>query len=429
MSTAARRGAYSGPALLSFGFRPFFLLAGAWPALIVPLWVMAYLGQAPFAGALTRDWHVHEMLFGYLSGVMAGFLLTAVPNWTGRPPVRGWPLAALAGLWIAGRVAMVVGPQAKAAAVVDSAFLVVFAGVVWREVLVGRNWKNLAVCALISLLALANIGVHLRPLQPDLAAGAERLALGVAAMMIALIGGRVTPSFTRNWLVQRGVARLPAPASRFDLAALGVTGLALLAWVTVPTQAPAGMALMAAGLANVVRLARWRGTSTLSEPLVWSLHKGFGWLAFALLIMGAAVLWPSAVPPSAGIHALAVGAIGIMTLAIMTRAILGHTGRALRAGRATLAIYVFACLAPLLRLAAALLPEHQALWLGLSATVWSLAFGGFVIVYGPMLIAPRVDLPSPADGLPPVSPSVTAPSSRPPAGAAVPRSAPRSGRR
>lgn len=216
MTSAAARRAYAGPPLMSFGFRPFFLLACAWPTLIVPMWVLAYLGYPPFAGALTRDWHVHEMLFGYLAGVMAGFLLTAVPNWTGRRPILGVPLAVLVGLWVAGRVAMVAAPQAVWAAGVDAAFLVMFAAVIWREVLAGRNWRNLPVCGLISLLALANIGVHLRPLHPDLAAAAERLALGVAAMMIALIGGRVTPSFTRNWLAARKAAALPAAESPFD---------------------------------------------------------------------------------------------------------------------------------------------------------------------------------------------------------------------
>lgn len=391
-STAARR-AYTGPALFSFGFRPFFLLACAWPAVIVPLWVLAYLGYPPLAGALTRDWHVHEMLFGYLSGVMAGFLLTAVPNWTGRLPVLGTPLFLLAALWVAGRVAMIAAPQAAWAAVVDSAFLIVFASVIWREVLAGRNWKNLPVCGLVTLLALANIGVHLRPLQPDLASAAERLALGVAAMMIALIGGRVTPSFTRNWLAARKVTALPAAASRFDLAVLGLTGIALAAWVVAPASPLAGIGLGFAGAGNLVRLSRWRGEKTLAEPLVWILHNGYGWLGLALAIMGSAVLWPARVPSSAGMHALTVGAVGVMTLAMMTRAILGHTGRAREAGMGTLAIYLCANLAAWLRLAAAVVPAHQALLLGLSATAWSSAFGGFVIVYGPMLVSPRVDQP------------------------------------
>lgn len=389
MTTAAARRAYAGPSLFSFGFRPFFLLACAWPALTVPMWVLAYLGYPPFAGVLTRDWHVHEMLFGYLSGVMAGFLLTSIPNWTGRLPVLGAPLALLVGLWVAGRLAMVAAPQAVWAAVVDAAFLVVFALIVWREVLAGRNWRNLPVCALVTLLALANIGVHSRPLQPDLAAGAERLALGVAAMMIALIGGRVTPSFTRNWLAARKEPWLPAGESRFDLAVLAITGLALATWVVAPASALAGGGLVLAGAGGLTRLSRWRGTKTLAEPLVWVLHAGYGWLGAALTLMGAAALWPARVPSSAGIHALTVGAVGMMTLAMMTRAILGHTGRAREAGKGTLAIYLFAGVAAVVRIAAAFAPAHQALLLGLSATAWSLAFGGFVVLYGPMLVGPR----------------------------------------
>lgn len=395
MTTAAKRRAFTGPPLFSFGFRPFFLLACAWSTLIVPMWVLAYLGYPPFAGALTRDWHVHEMLFGYLSAVMAGFLLTAVPNWTGRLPVLGAPLGVLVGLWVAGRVAMVMAPQSIWVAFVNSAFLAVFAGVIWREVLAGRNWKNLPVCALVSLLALANIGVHLRPLQPDLAAGAERLALGVAAMMIALIGGRVTPSFTRNWLMARKVVSLPAAAARLDRAILSITGVALAAWVVAPSSNIAGGALVLAGAGNLLRLSRWGGEKTLAEPLVWILHNGYGWLGLALALMGAAVLWPSRVPSSAGIHALTVGAIGVMTLAMMTRAILGHTGRARTANKATLAIYLFANLAAWLRIAAAFAPGQQAVLLGLSATAWSLAFGGFVLAYGPMLAGPRVEPTAP----------------------------------
>jgi uncharacterized protein involved in response to NO len=390
MTNAAARRAYTGPALLSFGFRPFFLLACAWPAIVVPLWVLAFLGHAPFAGTLTRDWHVHEMIFGYLAGVMAGFLLTAVPNWTGRMPVIGAPLAMLAGLWLAGRAAMAIAPLSHGATAIDSLFLVVFAAVIWREVLAGRNWKNLPVCGLVTLLALANIGVHLRPYAPDPAAGAERLALGIAAMMIALIGGRVVPSFTRNWLIQAKATRLPASASRFDLAVLVLTGLALAAWVAAPTQPVTGGALALAGATNLVRLARWRGERTAAEPLVWVLHNGYGWLGLALILMGGGAIWPPGIPTSAGVHALTVGAIGVMTLAMMTRAILGHTGRARTAGPGTLAIYVLANLAAALRIAAAFAPEHQGALLGLSATAWSAAFGGFVVLYGPMLVRPRV---------------------------------------
>ena len=321
---------------------------------------------------------------------MAGFLLTAVPNWTGRAPVLGAPLGMLAGLWIAGRVVMGIAPLSTGAAVVDCAFLIVFAVVIWREVLAGRNVKNLPVCALVTLLALANIGVHLRSLQPDLAAAAERLALGVTAMLIALIGGRVTPSFTRNWLVQRGATALPATTSRFDLACLALAAAALTAWVAAPTLPASGLALMIAGAGLLARLSRWRGERTLAEPLVWILHAGYFWLGAALLLMGAATLWPTLTPASAGVHALTVGAIGVMTLAMMTRAILGHTGRPRTAGKGTLSIYACVNLAAVLRIAAALAPAHQALLLGLSGASWSLAFGGFVVLYGPMLAGPRL---------------------------------------
>jgi uncharacterized protein involved in response to NO len=195
--------------------------------------------------------------------------------------------------------------------------------------------------------------------------------------------------------MQRKVKQLPAQASRFDLAVLGITGFALLCWVVVPTQAVTGAALVLAGGANLVRLARWRGEKTLAEPLVWILHTGYGWLGVALSIMGGAALWPSVVPTTAGIHALTVGAIGVMTLAMMTRAILGHTGRTRHAGWGTLAIYLLANLAACLRIAAAFLPANQALLLGLSASAWSLAFGGFVIVYGPMLVGGRGGLVAP----------------------------------
>jgi uncharacterized protein involved in response to NO len=389
MTSAADRRAFAGPPVLSFGFRPFFLMAGAWPVVSVPVWVLAYLGIEPFAGAIGRDWHVHEMLFGYLAGVMAGFLLTAVPNWTGRLPVIGAPLAGLAGLWLAGRFAMLVAPASAWAAVVDAAFLVVFAALVWREVLAGRNWRNLPVCGLVSLLAAANIVVHLRGAYPDLALGGERAALGVAAVMIALIGGRVTPSFTRNWLMGRKAAALPAAASRFDLGVVIATAVAAAAWIVAPDMRLAGAALALAGAANLVRLARWRGEASLSEPLVWILHAGYAWLGLALMLLGGSALAPEVIPRSAGIHALTAGAIGVMTMAMMTRAILGHTGRSRVAGRGGLAIYLLLNAGAALRIAAAFLPAEQALLLGLSSAAWCGGFAAFTALYGPMLVAPR----------------------------------------
>ena len=385
MTTSSLRRAYTGAALFSYGFRPFFLFGSAWGALVVPVWLWSLLGHGP--AAFTRDWHVHEMLFGFLAAVVAGFLTTAVPNWTGRMPVIGARLAALFGLWVAGRAAMLAVPLiGPAAAVVDSLFLVVFAAVVWREVLAGRNWRNLPVAGLITLLAAGNIAFHFGGAATLVG---QRAALSVGAVLIALIGGRIVPSFTRNWMKARGLSSQPAVFGLVDKAALALTVAGAAAWTLFPDTAPAGWLLMLAGAALAVRLSRWRGWLTMAEPLVWILHLGYGWLAVGLALAGAATLWPAAVPPTAAIHALTVGGVGVMTLAVMTRASRGHTGRSLTADRWTTAIYLAVNAAAVARVAAPFAGEAQAALLELSAGLWCLAFGGFAIAYGGMLSRPR----------------------------------------
>lgn len=383
MSTAAARRAYVGPALLSFGFRPFFFFGALWAAVAVPLWVWMHLGGD--AIAVHRDWHVHEMLFGFLAAVVAGFLTTAIPNWTGRMPVIGAPLGALAALWGAGRVAMLfefaLGPIATVA---DSAFLIAFAAVVWREVLTGRNWRNLPVCGLVTLLALGNVASHLNGFLGASYVG-ERIALGAIVVLLALIGGRITPSFTRNWLKARGEPRQPAPFGLVDRIAMGATGIAALAWVVAPEPAATGWLLLAAGAANLARLACWRGWMTRREPLLWILHLGYGWLGFGLAALGASRL-TAVVPQSAGVHALTAGAIGVMTLAVMTRATRGHTGRPLTADRDTRLIYLGILGAAVARVAAPLWPSAYAPLLVISAALWSLSFGGYALAYAPMLL-------------------------------------------
>jgi uncharacterized protein involved in response to NO len=387
MATAAARRAYSGPALFSFGFRPFFLFGAVWAALVVPLWVWSYHAGGP--GALTRDWHVHEMLFGFLGAVVAGFLTTAVPNWTGRMPVIGKPLGGLVALWIAGRLAMLMQPEiGPLAAVVDSAFLLVFAGVIWREVIAGRNWRNLPVCGLVSLLALGNVAFHLNSALGSSGLG-ERLALGAATVLIALIGGRITPSFTRNWLRARGSAEGPAAFGAIDRTALALTALGAVAWIAAPELRLTGALLAAAGIANLARVLRWRGIRTLSEPLVTILHLGYGWLALAQLLLGASILDPLAIPRTAGIHALTAGAVGVMTLAVMTRASRGHTGRPLGADGATIAIYAAANFAAVVRVVAPFVGAEQPAFLAVSGMFWAAAFGGFALAYGRMLTTPK----------------------------------------
>lgn len=385
-STAAERRAYRGPALFSFGFRPFFFFGAIWSALVVPLWLFSYFHGG--SAALTREWHIHEMTFGFLGAVIAGFLTTAVPNWTGRMPVIGAPLGGLVALWVFGRVAMlyqdILGPVAS---FVDSLFLLAFAGVIWREVLAGRNWRNLPVCGLVTLFALANIAFHL-PIGAAADVGV-RLALGAAIMLMGLIGGRIVPSFTRNWMKARSLAPQPSPFGHVDRLALGLTAVGVGLWVVAPQTAPTGAVLALAGAAHLVRLARWRGWRAAAEPLVWILHLGYAWLGAGLLLLGAASLDPGLVPRSAGVHALTAGAVGVMTLAVMTRATRGHTGRPLAAGAGTSAIYLAINVAGALRVAAPFFAEVQPLLLSASGVLWSLAFGGFAIAYGPMLVMSR----------------------------------------
>lgn len=387
-TTAEMMRRHTGPAIFSFGFRPFFLFSAIWAAVAVPIWILSFtLGDGTIGGADGRLWHIHEMLFGYLGGVIAGFLLTAVPNWTGRLPVTGTPLAGLFALWVAGRVAgFLPASLAVPAAVVDAAFLVVFAAVIWREVLAAGNRRNLPVCLMVSVLAAANIAFHLRGVLPDVGPGAERAAVAVIVGLIALIGGRVTPSFTQNWTLARGLAKRPTPFGRFDQVVLVLTGLALAAWVLAPYAVAAGAVLVAAGLANLARLARWRGWLAAPEPLVWILHAGYVWVGIGMVLLGLTALLPAAVPFSAGVHALTAGAMGVMTLAMMTRATRGHTGRPRVADKATTGIYLAVLLAALVRVCAPFHAEWTAALLGVSAVLWSAAFLGFALAYGPMLL-------------------------------------------
>lgn len=381
-------------ALFALGFRPFFLGATVWAAVAVPgwLWMLAsgYAEDGPLAPHL---WHVHEMVFGYVGAVIAGFALTAIPNWTGRLPVAGPWLAALFGFWLAGRVALALPLlDHVTAAAIDVAFLFALAGVVWREILAGGNWRNLPVCLLITLIAICNLGFHAEIAFAWDDGAAVRAALATITLLIALIGGRVTPSFTRNWLVKRKASRLPAPMGRFDGVTLVVLGMALLAWVVAPSTFYAGAALLIAGVLHVLRLARWRGWTTAAEPLVLVLHVAYFWLPVSLFLLGLSAMPETGVEASSALHAISTGLIGLMTLAVMTRATLGHSGRALTAGPATLGIYCLVTSGAVLRVLAPYLPGDYLTTVGVAGALWSGGIALFVIVYGPMLLRqPRRD--------------------------------------
>ncbi len=385
------------PLLFSQGFRPFFLLAGIWaPAgLLLSLALLFGFIDLPFIGTAMRL-HAHEMLFGFVTAAVAGFILTAVPNWTGRLPLQGLPLAILVALWIAGRLAMAFGAALGTAVtgVIDLAFLVALVAAVAREVFAGRNWRNLPVVAALSVLAVANILFHLEAADAIASDGLPlRLGLAVIAMLVALIGGRVVPSFTRNALAKAGEEVLPAPMGPLDALHMAATVIAMLFWAAMPEGVVPGVALLVAAALGLVRLARWRGLRTLSEPLLWSLHLGYLWLAAALALLGAAAL-SEAILVTAGIHALTAGAFGTMILAVMSRATLGHTGRPLTAGKGLAGAYLLVGAAALLRIAAALTDQAADILLVLAAASWCTAFVAFLAVCGPMLIRPRPPTPN-----------------------------------
>jgi uncharacterized protein involved in response to NO len=331
------------------------------------------------------------MIFGYLGAVMAGFILTAVPNWTGRLPLSGAPLALLFALWVAGRIACSAVGSPVAVMVLDLAFPVTLSAAIWREVLAGKNWRNAPVALLLTLFAAANLLHHLGGFWPDLSGIAVRLALGIAATLIALIGGRIVPSFTRNWLVKRGSERLPASFGRIDQTALVAVVGAVLAWNLAPDHPATGALIAVAGVLLGVRLVRWRGVRTWRAPIVFILHVGYLWLAAALLMLGGSILRPDLVPQSAAIHALTAGAIATMTLAVMTRATRGHTGRAIEADAATIVLYATVTAGALLRVAVPLAPSLYMALLVAAGTLWSLAFVLFVVRYGPMLLLPKAE--------------------------------------
>jgi uncharacterized protein involved in response to NO len=322
------------------------------------------------------------MLFGFVMAAIAGFLLTAIPNWTGRLPVRGGPLALLAGLWLLGRIACLLSELVPAwiAIAADLAFPVALAGVVAREIVTGRNWRNLALVAPVSILGIANLLMHLDANGVAVPSGLGwRLGLAAVIVLISVMAGRLVPSFTRNWLAKRPGSELPADHGRIDRVALGILHAGLIGWAFLPAFWPVGLLLLLGAAINLWRLLRWHGIATTSEPLLLVLHVGYAWLVLGVGLLGLAVL-SADVPLSAAIHALTAGAIGTMILAVMTRATRGHTGRDLSADRFTVLIYGLVTLAAITRTAAPFDASWTMTLLIISVCLW-IAAAGFAVVY------------------------------------------------
>jgi uncharacterized protein involved in response to NO len=386
MTMIASRQSYDGPVLFANGFRPFFLLGAVYAGLAVLVWLPAFYGEISLMSAFApRDWHVHEMLYGYLPAVITGFLFTAIPNWTGRLPIRGLPLQVLVVVWILGRLAVTFSQEVGwlAAMLIDASFLALVAAAAAREILAGRNWKNLNVVLLVLLLFAGNVGFHLEAHLQGAADTGIRVGIAVVVLLISLIGGRIVPSFTRNWLVRENPGRLPVPFGRFDIVVVALGAVALVCWVVASVGQLAGAALALAGLLHLVRLARWAGDRTWRDRLVLILHVGYFFVPLGFLLNAASAF--GLVPAGAGIHAWMVGAAGTMTLAVMSRATLGHTGQQLTASSATQAIYAAVLVAALARICAVLEPAHSEPLLHVAAFAWAAAFFGFAISFGPLL--------------------------------------------
>ncbi|MBS0126470.1 NnrS family protein [Thetidibacter halocola] len=391
-TTTEQMRAWTGPAILTFGFRPFFFTATVWAALAMALWVPMLSGHLMVPTAFDPvSWHAHEFLFGYLGAVIAGFLLTAVPNWTGRLPIVGWRLGMLAGLWLMGRVAVAISGSVPAVlvALADLAFQAVFALLIAREIAAGKNWRNLIVLAMLGVFILGNALFHWEAAKGDYAAQGYglRLGLGAGIMMIAVIGGRIVPSFTRNWLVKRRSTALPVPPMQpFDKVALAALLVALGLWVVLPLGTPTGLALVLAGVLHALRLARWAGHRTFAEPLVTVLHAGYAFVPLGALALAVEILAPGSFGMAGAQHFWMAGAIGLMTLAVMTRATLGHTGQNLTAGAGTVIIYLALILSVFARVAGGVWPEVSGPLTTAAGLLWIVAYGGFAIVYGTLLL-------------------------------------------
>lgn len=390
LGTRERAAAPSGApgfALWNLGFRPFYLLASIFSAASVLLWAAQHSGLLPLAYLQGAQWHGHEMLFGFTLAVVAGFLLTAVRNWTGQPTPTGVPLVALAALWVLGR-ALVLTPLGTAAAVVNAAFPVALAVAIGIPLVRARNVRNYFFIGLLVLMGGLILALHLAlrgafefPPRAGLLLG-----LDVVLFIMSVMGGRVIPMFTNNGVPgTQATRRAPVEAL-----ALGAVMLLFVADVLqLPPAVAAAIALVGA-LAHGARLVLWQPWRTLSTPLVWILHAAYAWIVVHLLLRGLSGL--ELLAESFAIHALTVGAIGGLTIGMMTRTARGHSGRPLVADRFELAMFLLVQIAAIVRVLGGMVsPGLHMPSVQLSGLLWAAAFGLYAVRYWPVLTRPRLD--------------------------------------
>ena len=382
-------------ALFDYGFRPFFLLCGVYALAIIPVWLFRFAHAAtPFGALPAMYWHSHEMLYGFVMAAVAGFLLTAVPSWTGARGFAGRPLMIVVILWILGRAAMsTVGSvpfwlTACAELALLPAILLLLAPPILRSA--NRNAPLLIVVGVLWLIDVAFL-LGLQRGDAALAGGAMRLAIDLVLILVTVIGGRIVPAFTANALRQRGESASTVTYRPLEFAVIAAMIAIAITDVFAPDSLLSGLLASIAALTHAARLSGWRSFRTRGEPILWVLHVGYAWLPVGLALKATALL-AGAAWALKWQHALTAGAFATMILAVMTRASLGHTGRPLVVSRAIAAAYLLLTLSAVLRVFGVALFPGSYLWtVTLSGLAWVLCFGIFVVVYAPILWSPRAD--------------------------------------
>lgn len=395
-ASAPAHGATAAPRMLfAYGFRPFFLLAGLFAVLAVPAWLLMYsAGVQPLPDMPPQYWHAHEMVFGFLTAAIAGFLLTAVPSWTGARGFAGLPLVLLSAAWLLGRLAFAMAGTlpAWAVAALDMIFLPALALVLAPPLVRAKN-RNTPMLAVLAALWLAD-GIFLVALfrqDPLLASRVLRVAIDIVLTLVTVIGGRIVPSFTANALRRRGEEVRITSRKWLETLIVPTMVAVILVGAWRPDSTLSGILAAIAAVAHALRLSGWGGFRTRNDAILWVLHVAYAWLpiGFALkafwLLNGSdwAVHW---------LHAHAVGALGTMILGVMTRVALGHTGRELHVKPSIAVAYVLLSLGALVRVfAPSIVPTAYLPMLTISGALWTAAFVLFLVVYAPILTSPRVD--------------------------------------
>lgn len=377
----------------SMAFRPLFLLAGLYAPLIILLWLMHLFWQ-PFLKLAELNpvmWHSHEMLYGFVAAGIGGFVFTAVANWTGRAPVHGMTLIALCSLWIIGRLVMLFGNVLPPIITIvgDLSYLMLMVAVLWRELYLAGNRRNYIILGCVGLLLVFNVVYHLevRNVIPA-EQWSIRGAIGTVVLLISIVGGRIVPAFTRNWLmlVKPGSAT-PTEMNRYDTSVVLMTLFVIPLWVIMPDNPITAASILLCGLMHGVRVSRWKGLATLSEPLLFILHLAYAWIPVGFILLGAGQLLGFG--SNAGVHALTVGAITSMIMAVAARAGKGHSGRALESDLLLNLAFLLFTLTAVLRIVAALVYfENLMLLTGL---FWIGGFALYLMSMGKILLTPGPD--------------------------------------